>query len=251
MASKLISYRLEDDLVEALTALSEPGESLNLTAQRLMKQMLLAGVDKTVNSSVDSSVNSPVDNQLQAIEEAGQDVIAQLQGVYAKLADQLNKSLNLRLGEFVMETQSAQSLETEREVLTQRILDLEQDFSDSLDQLQGAKHKLRDAQQELLHTRQELTHIQQELVHTQQELVHTRQQLVHPQLPDAAYVLEHFRSKSKLKIGLPQMEIILGIIADRTLPASSDRNSEQTDTKIQAKDWKQQAEEFLGDFNNG
>lgn len=40
MASRLIQFRLSDEELQALQASSVEGESLNLTAQRLLKQLL-------------------------------------------------------------------------------------------------------------------------------------------------------------------------------------------------------------------
>lgn len=62
MASKLVSFRLSDEAIEALTAYALPDESINLTAQRVLLDALgLSTADNSVDKQVSSVVNSFVD----------------------------------------------------------------------------------------------------------------------------------------------------------------------------------------------
>lgn len=68
MAGKLISFRLSEADVEALQAQGLPEESLNLTAQRVLREAL--GVS-TVDKTVDRAVNSiDLDSRIGAIVES-------------------------------------------------------------------------------------------------------------------------------------------------------------------------------------
>lgn len=58
MASELIQFRLSGKALEALQERQEEGESLNLTAQRVMKEMIGA-VDTTVD------IDEKIDAKLQ------------------------------------------------------------------------------------------------------------------------------------------------------------------------------------------
>lgn len=67
MASQLISFRLSDAEIEALHAQSDPDESLNLTAQRILRIALglSTSVDNTVNSlSLDERIESIVEEKM-------------------------------------------------------------------------------------------------------------------------------------------------------------------------------------------
>lgn len=62
MASKLVSFRLSDEAIEALTAYALPDESINLTAQRVLLDALgLSTADNSVDKQVSSIVDSFVD----------------------------------------------------------------------------------------------------------------------------------------------------------------------------------------------
>lgn len=68
MASRLISFRLSDEAIEALSAFTLPNESINLVAQRVLLDALgLSTVDNSVDKSisiVDSLVDRVVDSEL-------------------------------------------------------------------------------------------------------------------------------------------------------------------------------------------
>lgn len=67
MASQLISFRLSDAEIEALQAQSESDESLNLTAQRILRVALGLStfVDNSVNSlSLDERIESIVEEKM-------------------------------------------------------------------------------------------------------------------------------------------------------------------------------------------
>ena len=64
MASKLISFRISDDAVEALQAQTVGNESLNLVAQRLLSELLGVPTDsKPTGEFTSASVQSPVNSQ--------------------------------------------------------------------------------------------------------------------------------------------------------------------------------------------
>lgn len=62
MASQLISFRLSEAEIEALQAQSLEGESVNLTAQRLLRNAL--GLSTSVDSHVD---RLSLDEQIESI----------------------------------------------------------------------------------------------------------------------------------------------------------------------------------------
>ena len=64
MASKLISFRVLDEVVEALQAQALDDESLNLTAQRLLTELLgIPTVNKAVDSTTSVLTQSSVNSQ--------------------------------------------------------------------------------------------------------------------------------------------------------------------------------------------
>lgn len=68
MAGKLISFRLSEADVEALHAQGLPEESLNLTAQRVLREALgVSPVDKTVDRTVN---RIDLDSRIGAIVES-------------------------------------------------------------------------------------------------------------------------------------------------------------------------------------
>lgn len=74
MASKLISFRLSDEAVEALQAQVEGGESLNLAAQRLLTEVLgtstkaLTSVDKrTLEQTIEAIVEERTANTVNSV----------------------------------------------------------------------------------------------------------------------------------------------------------------------------------------
>lgn len=87
MASELISFRLSESRVQALQARRQSGESLNLTAQRVLSEALglstepLTGVDKQTleqlveavvkehTAQVVNSVNKELIERLEALEK--------------------------------------------------------------------------------------------------------------------------------------------------------------------------------------
>lgn len=87
MASQLISFRLSDVEIEALQAHSELDESLNLTAQRLLRNAL------GLSTSVDNSVNSlSLDERIESIvEEKMAHIVSGLNGKLSEFEDQLGK----------------------------------------------------------------------------------------------------------------------------------------------------------------
>ena len=58
MASELISFRLGEAEIEALRALQAPAESINLTAQRILKEAL--GVSTATSTGVDRETLEPI-----------------------------------------------------------------------------------------------------------------------------------------------------------------------------------------------
>ena len=58
MASELISFRLGEAEIEALRALQAPAESINLTAQRILKEAL--GVSTNTLTGVDRETLEPI-----------------------------------------------------------------------------------------------------------------------------------------------------------------------------------------------
>ena len=58
MASELISFRLGEAEIEALMALQAPAESINLTAQRILKEAL--GVSTATSTGVDRETLEPI-----------------------------------------------------------------------------------------------------------------------------------------------------------------------------------------------
>ena len=87
MASELISFRLSESRVQALQARRQSGESLNLTAQRILSEVLglstdtLTGVDRQTLeqmieaivekrlTTVNNSVNERLTERLEALEK--------------------------------------------------------------------------------------------------------------------------------------------------------------------------------------
>ena len=86
MASQVISYRLSDKELEALEALSLPGESLSMTAQRLMKQLL-------ENNSLSTEVSTVVDSELihGLVEEKMQFLINSLNDQLGRIQDEMTE----------------------------------------------------------------------------------------------------------------------------------------------------------------
>ncbi len=87
MASQLISFRLSDREIEALQAHSEFDESLNLTAQRLLRTALGLYTD------VDNNVNSPsLEERIESIIEYRMiEIVNGLNGKLSEFEDQLGK----------------------------------------------------------------------------------------------------------------------------------------------------------------
>ena len=85
--SQVISFRLGDSGLEALKQQQQPGESLNQTAQRLLKQSLGLSTVSTKMSTVSLSTLSTVDVDSQ--------ITAQLAPIQEKISQ-----LETALGEF-------------------------------------------------------------------------------------------------------------------------------------------------------
>ena len=86
--SQVISFRLGDSGLEALKQQQQPGESLNQTAQRLLKQSLGLSTVSTEMSTINLSTVSTVDVDSR--------ITAQLAPLQEKLTQ-----LETALGEFV------------------------------------------------------------------------------------------------------------------------------------------------------
>lgn len=90
MTSALIQFRLSGEALEALQALADDGESLNLAAQRLMKQLLL-GSPVTPLSTVTSTeavteiVESIVEEKFNCLQQRLQEVEAEVKKLPARL----------------------------------------------------------------------------------------------------------------------------------------------------------------------
>lgn len=93
MTSALIQFRLSGEALEALQVLAEDGESLNLAAQRLMKQLLL-GSPVTPASTVTSTastlavteiVESIIEERFSCIQQRLQEVEAEVKKLPARL----------------------------------------------------------------------------------------------------------------------------------------------------------------------
>ncbi len=54
MASELIQFRLSGSQLEALKAITQEGESINLAAQRLLKEILAASTELSTSPSLPS-----------------------------------------------------------------------------------------------------------------------------------------------------------------------------------------------------
>ena len=54
MASELIQFRLSGSQLEALKAIAQEGESINLAAQRLLKEILAASTELSTSPSIPS-----------------------------------------------------------------------------------------------------------------------------------------------------------------------------------------------------
>jgi len=54
MASELIQFRLSGSQLEALKAIAQEGESINLAAQRLLKEILAASIELSTSPSLPS-----------------------------------------------------------------------------------------------------------------------------------------------------------------------------------------------------
>lgn len=101
MASKLISFRLSEQALEALSKYVLPGESDSLTAQRLVLELL--GLSTGVNSTVDSYSNEPVDSVVNRI--VNSDIFQQ------KLEEKLASLVNSVNGMLTEQNQRIETLE--------------------------------------------------------------------------------------------------------------------------------------------
>lgn len=141
MPSALIQFRLKPELENVLIQLSEPGESLGLTAQRLLceylgihSQTVPSPPSTPVNNIVDNpDIQSTVENCIQArldslktellieIQESYSTAMAQLSG----MAEQLREEMAERLGESERLRGEADTLRQENAALKAEIVETE------------------------------------------------------------------------------------------------------------------------------
>ena len=76
MATELVSFRLSGKELDWLKSQCQPGESLNLTAKRLLLSVTQQDADASVSTSVDSEIDSKleelesrIDKRLQQLEQ--------------------------------------------------------------------------------------------------------------------------------------------------------------------------------------
>lgn len=92
MATELLSFRLSGSELEWLKSQQSEGETLNLTAKRL----LLSLMNGTVDTPVDTTVNTPVDTtELEARIE--KKIEAKFEEMYQQITANLNYVLDTRL----------------------------------------------------------------------------------------------------------------------------------------------------------
>jgi paraquat-inducible protein B len=138
MASQLIQFRLSGESLQALQELAEGGESLNLTAQRLMKNLLLQQETSTPTppslstvstEDVGQIVESIIEQKLSCLQQRIQE---EVQTEVKKLSSQIDARVNLAdadvdsLKESVDKLQeTVDTLQKERDELDARNLELE------------------------------------------------------------------------------------------------------------------------------
>lgn len=95
MATELLSFRLSGTELEWLKSQQESGETLNLTAKRL----LLTLMNQTVDTPVDTSVDTPIDtNEIE--QKLEKKIDAKFEELYQQFANNLNYILDKRFEEF-------------------------------------------------------------------------------------------------------------------------------------------------------
>lgn len=75
MTSALIQFRLSGEALEALQSLTDDGESLNLTAQRLMKQLLLGSSPVIPMSTLASTTSTTSTTSTETVTEIVESIV--------------------------------------------------------------------------------------------------------------------------------------------------------------------------------
>ena len=215
--SNAFSFRLSPQETEWVISQALPGETQHQTAQRLLRQ-LYANSFKPVDSKAPVADNQQraVNNQTTTVDNIQDIVDSRLEAklaevesdIYARLADQLNAALEVRLGkhdrgsEELLQQQLA-ALQTERDELDQECNRLSAKVGDLDLAVQNLTEELSQARTEL-ETRPSLP--------AGSESAQNHQAIA---LPDPAQLLNVLRQRyPKLKLTLKDVEAVLAALEE-------------------------------------
>jgi len=211
--SNAFSFRLSQQETEWVLSQALPGETQHQTAQRLLRQLYTNSFNSVDNQvqSVDSSVNpvynsaSPVDNIEDIVDSRLQEKLAELESdIYARLADQLNATLDVRLGEL--------SRGSDDELLRQQLAAVQAERDELDKECDRLTAKVGDLDLEKQTLAEELRQARADLKVRSHSPAGSDSVPNHSPsaLPDAAELLQQLRAKNpKSKASLRDVEAIL------------------------------------------